>query len=80
MHDKFIKLIPVYAQHFEAIGYVESSRHLYIKLAEGKVLCYTGVPRFRYQGLEAAPLKDEYFKNFIKSVYVSKPAELPKQV
>ena len=80
INDSFIKMVPVDGQLIEAIGYVEASRHLYIKFRGTGAECYHGVPRFRYQGLLAAPLPDKYFKNYIKGTFLAKDAELPKQV
>jgi hypothetical protein len=42
------------------------------------IQCFSEVPRFRYAGLMTAPRKDEYFKNYIKSTYLSKEVkEIP---
>jgi hypothetical protein len=75
-----VKMVPVDAETFEAIGYVLKGKLLYIKFRNSPPLVFNNVPGFRYDGLLAAPRKDAYFATFIKNFFVSKPAELPQAV
>jgi len=74
-----VKMMPVDADLFEAIGYVSQTRHLYIKFRTSPAVCLDNVPGFRYDGLLAAPRKDAYYRTFIKDRFLSKPVELPAQ-
>jgi hypothetical protein len=65
-----VKLTPVDADSFEAVGYITAGRKLYIKFRNGPTRCYEGVPGFRHQGLMAAPRKDAYFRSFIKDSFL----------
>ena len=71
-----VKMIPVDADAFEAIGYMSSTRQLYIKFRKSPPLVFNNVPGFRYDGLMAAPRKDAYYKTFIQNFFVSKPASI----
>lgn len=75
-----VKMVPVDADLFEAVGYVTGARQLHIKFRNSPALCFNNVPGFRYEGLLAAPRKDAYYKTFIKDFFISKPVELPPQV
>lgn len=77
MHVHPVKLAAVDADSFESVGYVDASRSLFIKFRNAPTLCFEKVPRFRYQGLLAAPRKDAYYKTFIKDQFLSKSVELP---
>jgi hypothetical protein len=72
-----VKMIPVDASMFESIGYVESSRQLFIKFSPAPTVCFNNVPGFRYIGLLNAPRKDAYFKTFIKDRFLTKEVVLP---
>jgi hypothetical protein len=72
-----VKLVPVDADLFEAIGYVSKVRRLYVKFRNSPALCFDNVPGFRYEGLLAAPRKDAYYRTFIKDHFLTKPVELP---
>jgi hypothetical protein len=74
-----VKMMPVDADLFEAIGYVPKTRQLYVKFRNSPALCLDNVPGFRYEGLLAAPRKDAYYRTFIKDRFLTKPAELPPQ-
>jgi len=73
-----VKMIPVDADLFEAVGYASSARQLYIKFRNSPALVFNNVPGFRYDGLMAAPRKDAYFKTFIQNFFISKNVELPQ--
>ncbi len=75
-----VKMVPVDADLFEAIGYVPKTRQLYVKFRNSPALCFDNVPGFRYEGLLAAPRKDAYYRTFIKDRFLTKPVELPPQV
>jgi hypothetical protein len=77
---KEIKMIPVDADTFEAIGYVVGGRQLYIKFRKPPALVFNNVPGFRYEGLLNAPRKDAYYNTFIKNFFISKPFEFPPEV
>jgi hypothetical protein len=62
---------------FESIGYSDSTRDLYIKFRAAQTFCYHDVPRFRFQGLMAAPRKDAYYTTFIKNAFLAREAEPP---
>jgi len=74
-----VKMTPVDADLFEAIGYIPKSRQLYIKFRNLPTLCFDNVPGFRYEGMLAAPRKDAYYRTFIKDRFLTKPVELPPQ-
>ena len=72
--DKFVKMEALHdSAVIEEIGFSENTKRLYVKLKGPKpaILCFAGVPRFRHAGLLTASRKDEYFKNFIKSSFLS---------
>jgi len=75
-----IKMVPVDAQLFEAVGYSDSARLMYIKFRNAPTQCFHGMPRFRYTGLMAAPRKDAYYNTYIKDRFLVKEAEPPKPV
>lgn len=72
-----VKLVPVEAELFVAIGYAPAARELYIKFKTTPAMCFKNVPGFRYEGLLAAPRKDAYYKTFIENRFLTKPAQLP---
>lgn len=67
-----IKMTPVNAKMFESVGYVTSTRKLYIQFRGQPAMCFEGVPGFRYSGLLAAPRKDAYYETYIKNQFLSK--------
>jgi hypothetical protein len=71
-----VKMVPVGADTFESVGYVDATRRLYIKFRNAPTLCFEKVPRFRYSGLIAAPRKDAYYNTFVKNLFLSKAVEL----
>jgi hypothetical protein len=75
-----VRMVPVDAEKFEAVGYVLKGKLLYVKFRNSPTLIYNNVPGFRYDGLIAAPRKDAYFDTFIKNFFISKPAQLPQAV
>lgn len=74
-----VKMMPVDADLFEAIGYTPKTRQLYVKFRNSRPLCFDNVPGFRYEGLLSAPRKDAYYRTFIKDRFLTKPVELPTQ-
>ena len=72
-----VKLVPVDADLFEAVGYVTRTRRLYIKFRNSPALAFDNVPGFRYESLLTAPRKDAYYRTFIKDRFLTKPVELP---
>lgn len=66
------KMESVDADLFESVGYVDGTRTLVIKFRNAPSIRFEKVPRFRYQGLLAAPRKDAYYKTFIKDQFLSK--------
>ena len=77
--DQRVKMVPVDANQFEAVGFVESTRHLYVKFKNGPVMCLYDVPRFRYMGMMNSPRKDAYYNTYIKNSFLAKEAQLPRQ-
>jgi KTSC domain len=75
-----VKMVPVEADSFEAIGYTSGTRLLYIKFRNSPPMSFLNVPGFRYEGLLHAPRKDAYYNTFIKNFFLSKPVELPPQI
>ncbi len=67
-----IKMVPVDSNQIESVGYVINGRKLFIKFQRGTVLCFNGVPGFRFEGLLAAPRKDAYYQTFIENKYLTK--------
>ena len=43
------KMVPVEADLFEAVGFVDNTHCLYIKFRNAPTLCYQKVPQFRFQ-------------------------------
>jgi hypothetical protein len=62
------------ADLFESIGYADGTRMLHIKFRNSPAMCFQKVPRFRYEGLLAAPRKDAYYRSFIQNKFMTKPA------
>jgi KTSC domain len=75
-----VKMVPVEADSFVAIGYTSGTRLLYIKFRNSPAMSFLNVPGFRYEGLLNAPRKDAYFNTFIKNFFLSKTVELPPQI
>ena len=72
-----IKMTPVNANIFESVGYVDSTRQLFIKFKNSSTVCFNDMPRFRYTGLMAAPRKDAYFNTYIKDRFLTKQVSSP---
>ena len=68
-----VKMTKVDADLFESVGYDDLTHSLLIKFRDASTLRYEKVPRFRYQGLMAAPRKDKYFRTFIQNQFLTKP-------
>jgi hypothetical protein len=75
--DMSLKMVTVNAERVESVGYIDATRHLYIKFRNSPTVCYEGVPRFRYQGLLASPRPDAYFDTYVKHSFLGKPTESP---
>jgi hypothetical protein len=74
-----VTMAPVNAKMFEAVGYTMTSRKLFIRFRDASMICFEGVPGFRYQGLLASPRPDAYFKSYIKDLYLSKVVPPPSE-
>ena len=61
----------------ESVGFVDATHTLYIKFRQSPMMMYEKVPRFRFQGLLAAPRKDAYYKTFIQNQFLAKPVPGP---
>lgn len=72
-----VRMMAVDAEMFESVGFVDTTHTLYIKFRNSPAIRMEKVPRFRFQGLLAAPRKDAYYKTFIKDQFLSKAVELP---
>jgi hypothetical protein len=70
------KMVPLDSEMIESVGFVEATHCMFIKFKDGKTVCLEKVPRFRLQGLLAAPRKDAYYKSFIQNQFLSKPVEM----
>jgi len=70
------KMVPVDADLFESVGFVDTTHCMFIKFKDGSTMCFEKVPRFRMQGLLAAPRKDAYYKSFIQNQFLSKPVQM----
>ncbi len=68
-----LKMTKVDADLLESVGYEDLTHSLVLKFRDGGTLRFEKVPRFRFQGLMAAPRKDKYFRTFIQSQFLSKP-------
>jgi hypothetical protein len=79
-NEMVVRMVPVDAEKFEAVGYVLKGKQLYVKFRNSPTLVFNNVPGFRYDGLLVAPRKDAYFDTFIKNFFISKPAQLPQAV
>ncbi len=71
-----INMVPVDADLFESVGFVDATHIMYIKFRNSPAMCYEKVPRFRYQGLLSAPRKDAYYKTFIQNQFLTKPVPM----
>ena len=71
-----INMVPVDADLFESVGFVDATHMMYIKFRNSPAMCYEKVPRFRYQGLLSAPRKDAYYKTFIQNQFLTKPVPI----
>ena len=72
-----VKMVKVEANMFESVGYIDSTRELYVKFRNSPTLCFMDMPRFRYNGLLAAPRKDAYYTTYIKDKFLTKQVTLP---
>jgi hypothetical protein len=72
-----MRMIPVDAKAFEAVGYSDYTRQLYIKFRDSPTLCFEDVPHFRHSGLMAAPRKDAYYATYIKDRFLAKEVTPP---
>jgi hypothetical protein len=70
------KMVSVDTDLIESVGFVDTTHCMFIKFKDGKTICFEKVPRFRLQGLLAAPRKDAYYKSFIQNQFLSKPVEM----
>jgi hypothetical protein len=68
------KLVALDADLLESVGYDDSTRCLYVKFRNAPTIRLGDVPRFRYQGLLAAPRKDAYYKSFIQDKFLARPS------
>ncbi len=75
-----VKLVPVDADEFGSVGFTDASHNLYVRFRDSSTLCFEKVPRFRFQGLLAAPRKDAYYRTFIKDKFLAKTVQLPPQL
>ena len=75
MTNQPVKMLTVDAEGIESIGYVDGSRQMYIKFRGGRTLCINNVPRFRYQGMLAAPRKDAYYTTYVKDRFLMKEVQ-----
>ena len=67
------KMVPIESDMLESVGFSDITHTMYVKFKNSPTMCFEKVPRFRYQGLMAAPRKDAYFKTFIQNQFLSKP-------
>ena len=72
-----VKGIPVNANMFTEVGYSNGTRCLFIKMQNGTMMEFDDVPRFRFDGLMAAPRKDAYFRSFIENHFIAKQVSAP---
>ena len=77
MINQPVKMMSVDAEAIESIGYVDGSRTMYIKFRGGRTLSINNVPRFRYQGILAAPRKDAYYTTYVKDRFLMKEVQSP---
>jgi hypothetical protein len=68
-----LKMVGVESNLFESVGYIDSTREMYIKFKNSPMLCIADVPRFRFNGLMTAPRKDAYYTTYIKDRFLAKP-------
>jgi hypothetical protein len=72
-----VRMMPVDASLFESVGYTIATRRLYIKFRGSPMLCFDGVPAFRYQGLLSSPRKDAYYNTYIRNQFLAKEPPPP---
>ena len=77
MTNQPVKMMSVDAEAIESIGYVDGSRTMYIRFRSGRTLCINNVPRFRYQGMLAAPRKDAYYTTYVKDRFLMQEVPSP---
>ena len=68
------KLVPLQEDLLESVGYDDATRCLFIKFRNAPTIRMLDVPRFRFQGLLAAPRKDAYYKAFIQDKFLVRHA------
>jgi KTSC domain len=76
-NDPTVKMVQVDADSFESVGYIDSTRQLFIKFRKKPMLCIEDMPRFRFTGLLNAPRKDAYYDTFIKDRFLAKEVTTP---
>lgn len=69
------KMVQLDSDMIESVGFVDTTHNMFIKFKDGRTMCFEKVPRFRMQGLLAAPRKDAYYKSFIQNQFLSKPVQ-----
>ena len=67
-----VKMVPVDAELFESIGYDNATRCMIVKFRDSRTMRFEKVPRFRFQGILAAPRKDAYYRSFVKDQFLTK--------
>ena len=67
-----VKMMPVDAELFESIGYDNATRCMIVKFKNSTTMRFEKVPRFRFQGILAAPRKDAYYRSFVKDQFLTK--------
>ena len=77
MTNQPVKMMSVDAEAIESIGYVDGSRTMYIRFRSGRTFCINNVPRFRYQGMLAAPRKDAYYTTYVKDRFLMQEVQPP---
>lgn len=70
------KMVQLDSDLIESVGFVDTTHSMFIKFKDGTTMCFEKVPRFRLQGLLAAPRKDAYYKSFIQNQFLSKPVQM----
>ena len=68
------RMVAVQADQIESVGFADASHTLFIKFRNSQGLSFEKVPRFRFEGLMAAPRKDAYYRTFIQNQFLSKPS------
>ena len=63
------EMIAVQSSNIESVGYDENDEEVYVKLLNGSVYVYRGVPLHDFEGLRDTPSVGSYLHRNFKNIY-----------